>query len=163
MSNITPVSPSFEGVKYTRKGIAFALSQPKNVRETLALAEYNMRYNKYAHLIVNKEGYAVQYKNMEGKHSCKVKSASYNWKSDVIEYKVKGKDADTFVFDMKQNPKDGQRCAANARMASFGDFEEGLLLMHIDLVNFLESQAREMIEKPGVVRKFINKIIPNKF
>ena len=154
----TNTNMAFRGVRYTKAGKDFIKNLPEDVQKTLALAEYCMLDNKYTNLIVNKNGYAVQYQNEKGKHCCKIKNAHYNWKRDIVEYQIKDKNQDKFVFNLKQEPELAKRISKCIREAKYDKSGVGVLRINISLIDLLERQAKNLLHKPNIFEKLINKI-----
>jgi len=135
---------TFTGVKYTSAGKQFASMQSQKVRETLQKAEQKMKRYRYANLIVNSNGYAVQYADNTGKHSCKINQILHSLDNDVT-YKVNSKNTDRFVFSFYENNKGAYDCAIDA--ANDATDKNSWLNSSIRLVKLLEKQGGQPVNK----------------
>ena len=134
---------TFTGVKYTAAGKEFVKSQSKQVQDLLLNAEKKMKKYKYTNLVVNSDGYAIQYANADGIHSCKINNVLYSCDDDVTYY-VSGI-CDKFKFPLGLNTKKGHQCA----LASANDAAEknSWLNSSIMLTHLLEQKGGYPIKK----------------
>lgn len=158
MLTITSVSPTFRRVKYTKAGKEFMQNQPNNVKEAFAVAEYCMLENKYTNLVINKKGYAVQYKGENGKHCYKIKKASYNWKKDILEYSLDSKAQDKMSFNLKHDKETAKRMSNHVRMMKYDTTGVMALRLNLDLIELLENQAKKLYEKPNLFQRIFHKL-----
>ena len=154
---INSVSPTFHGVKYTKAGKEFLYNQSAKVKSDLMVAEYCMLENKYTNLIINKKGYAVQYKGNNGKHCYKIKKATYDWKKDILEYSLDSKMQDKMSFNLRHDKETAKRMSKHVRMAKYDTTGATALHLNLDLIELLENQAKKLYEKPNIFQQIFHK------
>ncbi len=147
---------TFTGIKYTSAGRLFAESQSPQTQEILTRAEKMMKNHRYTNLVVNKNGYAIQFADASGRHSYKIDEVLYGCQNNV-NFHLRGKENKVFTFDFCYYPKKYHNCA----VASSEDarYKNSFLNSSIELVNLLEKKGEYPL-KPAwydKVKKMINK------
>ena len=131
---------SFTGVKYTAGGKRFLAEQTQETQDYIKKAEKKMKRYRHTNLVVNKNGFAVQKKDIDGIHSFKIDDVMFSIYNDII-FHLSGRQGKTklsfYLDDYHYMCQDAQRNASYDALDKNGYARSAVLL-----TDFIEKNWR---------------------